>query len=153
MDLSRELRELYTKGQGRRELFDALSGYTNRVAETPIDRAMSATGMSYDAVIALFKELEALGIGKFKLGRKGAKTRLVWNYAPRTVGSVAKGASDRLEAYFEDGGAAPISETMINQEPPQVYDSHYLIAEAKRELAAKLRISPEQITISVNLVG
>jgi len=154
MDLSRELRELYKKGQGRRELFDAWSTYTKRISETPADRAMGMTGMSYEAVIALFKELDAIGVGKFKLGRKGAKTRLIWNYAPRTVGEVAKGVSDQLEAYFDDQSA----ETLVDEpeEPAEavaVHDSHFWIAEAKKELAAKLRVLPEHISITVNITG
>jgi hypothetical protein len=154
MSLPQELRDLYKKGQGRRELFDAWSTYTNRISETPADRAMGLTGMSYEAVITLFKELDELGIGKFKLGRKGAKTRIVWHYAPRTVGDVAKGASNQLEAYFDDQGEEPPSEELEQSaEIPDVRDSHALIAQAKKELAAKLRILPEHITITVNITG
>jgi hypothetical protein len=38
-------------------------------------------------------------------------------------------------------------------ESPDVRDSHALIAQAKKELAAKLRILPEHITITVNITG
>jgi hypothetical protein len=161
MDLSQELRDLYKKGQGRRELFDVWATYTKRISETPADRAMGLTGMSYDAVITLFKELDGLGIGTFKLGRKGGKTRIVWNYAPRTVGEAAKGVSNQLEAYFDEQSAEPPSEESERpSEAPEkpaealaVHDSHALIAQAKKDLAAKLRVLPEQITITVNITG
>jgi hypothetical protein len=149
------LRDLYNKGQGRRELFDMLATYTNRRTELLVERAMDSTGLGYETVVKILRELEHHGIGKFKLGRKGGQTRLVWYYSPRSVGEAAQGVSAELDAYNGDDsvdvGRPRLPPDQPHAAPPP--DSHSLIAQAKRDLAAKMRISPDQITITVNLIG
>jgi hypothetical protein len=155
MTLVDALRDLYKKGQGRSELFEGFATYTNRRTELLVERAIEYTGLSYDTIVTLFRELDELGIGTFKLGRKGAKTRLVWNYSPRSVGEAARGDSDQLESYNGDEAIelSNSSPQHDREHADSMLDIPVLIAQAKRDLAAKLKISPDEITITVNITG
>ena len=158
MKVEPELRALYKKGGGWREFFDLLSSYTNRRSQLSAENAEQYSGLAYETVVGFLKQLAALGVGTFRFGRHGKKTRIIWKYSPRSVGEVAQGKRAELEAYSPDGEAegpddpAEPSDDEPDEPPkpaaPQASLSQ-LIQAAKRDLAAKLGIEPEKIEITI----
>ena len=145
-----ELRRLYRSRQGKAAFFDMLATYTNRVSEISAENAATYTDLEYDMIVEIFRELEALKIGTFKVGRRGKPTRIVWNYSPKSVGEVASGAAMALDSYVD--GATEESEptpTKAVTGGAPFKESQQIIEEAKRELAAKLGVAPAAISITI----
>ena len=107
--------------------------------------------MGYATIVKFLKELDEIGIGDFKYGRRGAKTRIVWKFSPRSVGDVAQGKSSQLEGYDEAADSAPYFAQQLYEGSGAKGEAGWasLIAEAKSDLAAKMNISPERITITI----
>jgi hypothetical protein len=150
MAVQDDLRDLHSKGGGWREFFEMLSTYTNRRSDIQALRAAKQVGLAYQTVVGFLKDLDALGVGKFKFGRRGGKTRLIWNFSPRSVGDVARGTATMLEPYEAEGSDEESAIESPAPEPPKTAGPTVamMIAEAKNALAAKMGISPDQISIS-----
>jgi hypothetical protein len=147
-----QLQALYNKGGGWHEFFEMLSTYTRRRTELNADKAAEHSGLALETVVGFLKELDNIGIGKFVLGRRGFKTRLIWNCSPRSVGDVARGRATELESY-EGPEETELAEGVREPGPRGDLQTEFaiLIAEAKRDLAAKMGISPTQISITINM--
>ena len=145
------LGHLYEKGEGRREFFRMLSTYINWRTDMQAATAAEYTKLGYATIVKFLKELDEIGIGDFKYGRRGAKTRIVWKFSPRSVGDVAQGQSSQLEGYDEAIDPIPHAAEQLLEGGAATNDADWasLIAEAKSDLAAKMNISPEQITITI----
>lgn len=153
MPVQDALRNLYGMGGGRRQFFEMLSTYANRRTELPADRAAAQTGLGYDTIVEFLKELGHLKIGEFKLGRRGHSTRLIWHYSPRSVGDVAQGKAAALEGYKEESHEEESATGSQMLEPvaapgPPGQSVAAMVVEAKNGLAARMGISPDQITIT-----
>lgn len=157
MTLNQELRKRYKQGGGWREFFDMLSTYTNRVGATTAENAAKYTGLAYETIVMLMRDLDELGVGEFKFGRRGGKTRLIWNYSPASVGEVACGKKAELDPY-PDAAARRGDEvaTMTfddDSDDEAVREPRHSLSEmvenAKRELADQLGVQPEQIEIVI----
>lgn len=98
VDLSANLREIYERDDVARRLFDNFAGRKNDYRMTTVSRGVGLTGASRSEIVALFRELEQLGAGSFKSGRRGSKTRIEWDYSIRSLGAAAQGSVDPLEA-------------------------------------------------------
>ncbi len=154
MSLPNELKRLYKRGEGWRELFDALAAYEKRTTMLSAERAVQISGLAQETIIGGMKELDRLGVGEFKFGRRGGKTRLVWDYSPRSVGRVAQGKQEELESYAEGEGMVDDDASEEAADTPVLTGSvamptPILIEQAKRSLAVQLGVAPEQIEIIV----
>jgi hypothetical protein len=146
------LRDLYVRGGGRREFFEMLSTYTNWRTDMQAARAAEHTKLGYTTVVRFLKELSEIGVGDFKYGRRGAKTRIVWKFSPRSVGDVARGRTSQLEGYDEAADPPPYAAPQQLSEGGKASgepDWASWVAEAKSYLAAKMNIPPEEITITI----
>jgi hypothetical protein len=112
------LKRLYVQDQTAKALLDKLAERKNGATVTKAKRAATVTGQEYRRIIAVFKELEELGLGRFLAGRKGHDSRMEWAFDVRTLGPVARGAKMQLaEVPFdsedddEDSGDADATES------------------------------------------
>ena len=150
MSLPIELKRLYKKGGGWRDLFDALAGYQKPMRELTAERASEISELAYETVVSGMKELAQLGVGEFRFGRRGGKTRIEWSYSPGSVGRVAQGRQDTLEAYAEtEEEEADKAEDEPVTPPAAPLSVSSLIESAKRSLAAQLGVEPDRIDITI----
>lgn len=145
-----ELRVLYKQGMGWKEFFDSIASYQKPMAELTAERAVEKSGLAHETIVTGFKQLAELEIGEFKYGRRGGKTRILWNYSPGSVGRVAQGLQNELESYSED-------EQVVLDEPDPEADEGELTAarmsvmieQAKQRLAQQLGIDAKRIEIAI----
>ena len=95
--LTAGLRELYRDNEVARRLFDDFAGRRKDRSMTPASRAAYLADASHGEIIALFRELDRLRVGEFKIGRRGSKTRIEWLFSMRSLGEVAKGEANQPE--------------------------------------------------------
>jgi hypothetical protein len=152
MSLQDALRDLYRTGEGWREFFEMLSTYTNRRSVLNAENAANHTKLAHETIVEFLRHLARLEIGKFKFGRRGAKTRIIWNFSPRSVGDVAQGKAAVLERYVEgdDDEAPAIESPLALPAKTSIVDFPAIIEEAKSALAARLGISPDQVNINLD---
>lgn len=91
------LRDLYRDNDVARRLFDDLAGRQKDRSMTPASRAAYLANASHGEIVTLFRRLDSLGAGEFKIGRRGAKTRIEWLFSMRSLGEVAKGEANQPE--------------------------------------------------------
>ena len=96
------LQELYKSNQAARSLFDYYAARARSSKKTSVDRAEFVTGEDYYDIVAVFKTLEAIGVGKFLVGRKGHESRMVWDYDVISIGQTAQSLEDELEPVPKD---------------------------------------------------
>lgn len=95
--LVKGLQQLYGSNPAARRLFDNFAARQKDRRVTPASRAAVLADTSHTEVVALLRELDELGAGEFKLGRRGSKTRIEWLYSQRSLGEVARGAAAKPE--------------------------------------------------------
>jgi hypothetical protein len=88
--LSKSLEALYNENEVARSFFDHAAERQKAVAYTSVERAASVTGCSKSEMNEVFKKLAEIGAGEYKLGRRGAKTRIIWLYSINTIGLSAR---------------------------------------------------------------
>ena len=96
-NLVAELRHLYQTNGVARRLLDNFAKRQYDRKETPAAHAAFLVGAEYSEIIAVFRQLDELGAGELKVGRRGSKTRMAWNYSIRSLGAAAQGAATALE--------------------------------------------------------
>lgn len=96
------IQRLYNTNATAKELFDWLASREKGANFTNASRASQMTGENYYDVIALFRELDELGLGRFIPGRKGGKSRFEWIYDVRSLGNAAKGVTVALREVPPD---------------------------------------------------
>jgi hypothetical protein len=85
------LRRLYSQNDNR-PFFDWAALRQNDSRETSVDTMMRCGRLYREAAVGLLQELAQAGFGTFYIGRRGAKTRIAWNYSLRDIGAAARGA-------------------------------------------------------------
>lgn len=73
-----QLIELYRSHESVQNLFAVLRARRPDDGRTTVEQLSELGGISRSDAIALLKELEALGYGKFTVGRRGHPSRLEW---------------------------------------------------------------------------
>jgi hypothetical protein len=124
-DKINSLRSLHEEDETARRFLDWGAARINDSVETSVDRAVSVTRASAPEVRRLFQEFQKLGLGELKTGRKGYKTRFIWNYSLRSIGKISKRQSQSLE---------DIDVTQV--EPPD--EDPALAPQAQAEVSASL---------------
>ncbi|MCW1413353.1 hypothetical protein OLZ32_34635 [Rhizobium sp. 1AS11] len=96
------LRGIYKRDNNARAMLDSFAARKKAVSVSYADRIAFLVKLSYSEVIRIFKELEGIGCGEFKNGRKGYKTRMEWSHSLISLGEVAKGEAVSVEAINPD---------------------------------------------------
>lgn len=95
-DLVKELRRLYSTDEVAARFFDWAAGRQRDARETTIDHLTYLLRIGRREAMDLAKSLDKLGCGEFLVGRRGAKSRIKWQFSLRSMGDVAKGGADQL---------------------------------------------------------
>jgi hypothetical protein len=96
------IRALCASDEVARRLFDLFAERQRDQRETTVDRASWLIGAGYYPVVAVFKRLEEIGVGRFIAGRHGNSSRMEWKFSIRSLGAVAKGEGRKLEGVSAD---------------------------------------------------
>jgi hypothetical protein len=114
-DLVAGLRDLYKGDDAAHRLFDRFAGRKKDAKFTTAARAADLASASHGEIIALFRELDGIGAGEFKVGRRGSVSRMEWLYSVRSLGAAAQGVTGQPEAIdlteIDDGEAEAENET------------------------------------------
>ncbi len=94
--LTTDLCDLYNEDFVAQSLLDIFATRKNDVRVTTARRAARLAQATRGEIIAVFKRLAEIGAGEFKMGRRGAPTRMEWNYSVRSLGIAAQGGSAEL---------------------------------------------------------
>ena len=95
--MSEGLRELYEEDSGAREFLKWASGRQNDAARTSIDRLEQKAGVDRRKAIELAKQFDRLGCGRYIIGRRGAPSRIEWQFSLKSIGRAALGEGGTLE--------------------------------------------------------
>src|SRR5881275_1047851 len=92
-----KVKALYRSNELARRFFDQLAGRNNDARFTTIDNVMRTYALTRGEAVALLKEVADTGAAELYAGRRGWKTRLVWNFSCISVGQAASGEVGELE--------------------------------------------------------
>lgn len=99
---STKVRELGSRSSISVAFFDFLASRKRFSADLPLDVVSRAVPRaSKSDLLAIFKEMEDLGLAELRLGRRGFKTRLTWVASPVDV--VRAWTGELQEVLLEDG--------------------------------------------------
>lgn len=95
------LRKLYQSNADAKLILDHFAGFQRNRGVTLLERTENALNrggrkVAKGDIIAVFRELEDLGVGIFIVGRKSRATRFEWAYPLSAVGQFAAGKIDAL---------------------------------------------------------
>lgn len=85
------LKAVYGKNETAKALLDTFAMRKRDVAETTVHRAAQLAGVDYNEMLRALREIAEAGAGEFKVGRKGAKSRIEWEYGVRSLAAAARG--------------------------------------------------------------
>lgn len=144
-DAKDAIKRLYRSNELARRFFDHCAQRERDASETSIDRIAFRLDVSREAAIGLAQEFEEAGIGTFVVGRRGYKSRFVWDFSCISVGQVAAGESTSLEepddAVDDTEGVETIS--------PLPSGAPITITQAKNLLSESLGVPVEAIQITI----
>ncbi len=89
--LSSRLRSIYGKNSAVKSLLNVYATGKLGVLETSVSRAAQLAGVDYREMLQALRDLAEAGAGEFKVGRHGAKSRIVWEYHVRSLAAAARG--------------------------------------------------------------
>ena len=138
------IRTLYEQNLDARQLFDWVASLKNDTTETSINRIVGKLHISRGAAVSLARKLGSAGCGKFITGRRGSPSRFKWSYSRVSLGQVASGVTEVIEAPHD-----PILETEEEDAALEGSKRSLTIQEAKMSLAESLGLEPSQIGIEI----
>lgn len=115
-DVVEGLRRLFQAGGIHAKVFNWMGSYERSPSETSIERLANELSVSEFEARDVARELEGVGCGRLLLGRKGNKTRMVWEYNFRTMVAAAKGTSKKLQAADADEVRRPSGGAFIEHQ-------------------------------------
>ena len=96
-DLSYRLNAIYRENEAAKALQDTFAGRKRDVAATKVDHAAKLAGVDYNEMLRALREIADAGAGEFKVGRKGAKSRIEWDYGIRSLAAAARGKGSPIK--------------------------------------------------------
>jgi hypothetical protein len=102
--LTEGLQKEYRSNEIARALFSSLIDRRRNTLVTKAEDAAEMTGAKYADVVALFRQLEKIGAGNFRSGRRGQKTRIEWVFDVRELAAAARGDAVQIQSMH---AAAP----------------------------------------------
>ncbi len=102
-----KLRGLYSRNKPARALLDHFAKRKNAMRQTSVDRLLAVLGddgaeMSRGDLIEVLRELEAVGCGTFRIGRRGWPSRFEWRLDLVSVGQAAAGERKEIENITDE---------------------------------------------------
>jgi hypothetical protein len=145
--LAEALVELYNENDVAKAFFDVAAKRKNDSAEMSIDRMSAMTGFSRVETVDFARKLKEIGAGNFILGRKGAKSRFLWDFSLKSLGLAASGKSSKIELI--DSELLEDARDQITHASGGSSDQPITISEAKKLLAKSFGVDPEAIEIII----
>lgn len=93
-----KLRALYQSDENARHLLDHFAKRQNKANFTTAEAVETVSGAFRGDAVDLLKRLSDFGLGTYYIGRRGAQTRIEWDYDIREVGKAAQGQVKSLTA-------------------------------------------------------
>lgn len=143
------LRSLCLKSQGFVEVFRWAASRTNDARETNLDRIVQQAKIDRRMAVKFARALEELGCGNFIEGRRGAKSRIKWNYSLKSIGKAAQGQGDSLLEIASDTADDLVDQRPDSKTRDPAVEGALTISEAKRRLALALGVSSDAIEITI----
>ncbi len=144
-----KVQTLYRANSLASRFFDALASRQRDATATTIEQIARVLNSSLGDALKLAREIEETGAADLYLGRRGAKTRLVWKFSCISIGRIAVGEETELEQpenpVSEDEEAA--MESRLDEAAREL--PGLTIPQAKRLLAKTLGVNETNIEISV----
>jgi hypothetical protein len=140
-DVIKAIQRLYKENPLAQRLFDLNAERERDANVSSLDVISRKLDISRGDAVALARSLEEAGCGTFKVGRRGAPSRLEWAYSCIGLGKAAAGEPIQLEQAEN-----PQED---DEEVQNGSDEGMTIAQAKAALARKLGISVDQIEIRI----
>lgn len=84
------------------EFFEDLAGREKNYRQTTVKRAQAITKAERADVVAMFKRMEELELGRFVIGRRGAKSRFEWSVSMVDAGLAATKGRGHTIAPLDD---------------------------------------------------
>ncbi len=136
---------LYKNDPHARQYFDLIADRERDASATSIDRISWLLGITRGEAVALARRLEDAKCGEFVVGRRGQKSRFVWEYSCISLGKAAAGETSNLEQPEN-----PLPEAEEETGIPAIAPvSQLTIIQAKEALAASLGVPVANIEITV----
>lgn len=85
-----------------RTIFELFAQRERNPRETTVHTLVHQSGASRSDVIALFKSLAELELGRFILGRRESPSRFEWHTLMNEVGQTALGEADSIQSMSEE---------------------------------------------------
>jgi len=139
------LKGMYAQDDAARKFFEWAANRQNDATQTSIDYLAQKAVTDRRRAIEIAKELEALGCGEFLVGRRGAKSRIVWEVSLKSIGRAATGKAGVVESLDPE----LMAETVDLKDDTPTGSSSLTIGEAKKRLAESLGVTPDAIEITV----
>lgn len=111
------LRKFYKENEAARWLLDHLARRERDWSSTSVDRMLSNIAqdggdVSRGQLVEVMRELEGLGCGAFKVGRRGHASRFEWSVSLVSVGQFAAQEREDIEKLPDD--ASDETDSMAN---------------------------------------
>jgi hypothetical protein len=98
-----DLRQMYKDDDDvAKPLFDIFAARKKDVRRMTVRRASYLASATRGQIINLFRKLAEIGVGEFKMGRRGASTRIEWNFSVRSIGAAAQGKVAELKGIDDN---------------------------------------------------
>ncbi|MDP3626971.1 MAG: hypothetical protein Q8S12_10255 [Hydrogenophaga sp.] len=102
-DFSRKLKQLVLRSREAETLVRFLNTrYTNNVRVSHVDLMARKTGLTERQVRDVLQQMQSIGVGSLKLGRRGARTRFEWELPVTEVSRIAVGDELLDDAGWEE---------------------------------------------------
>jgi hypothetical protein len=103
------LRKFYKESAAARGVLDHFAGRERDWSATPVDRLVYNVGVegseaSRGDVIEVLRRLEALGCGRYVVGRRGHSSRFEWKVSMVSAGQYAAAERDDIAKLADDVG-------------------------------------------------
>ena len=129
-------------------LFESLARDGTKRRRTTVDELDQLISLDRQRLIAVLRELGEVGLGEFKVGRKGHPSRLEWSEDPRQLAAIAlELAASPSQPTGEIAGPPPSDAAVPGDttqlEPGEVLEHSYVL---RRDLRVRLRL-PVDLTL------
>jgi hypothetical protein len=143
-DVVARLQALCKSDEAFKRLFEWSANRQNDATQTAIDYLAFRAGTDRRRAIEMARELEELGCGRFLVGRRGAKSRIIWEISLKSIGLAATGKAKTVESLDPD-----LKDETVGLEDDGASSAPLTIIEAKKRLAKTFGVTPEAIEITV----
>jgi hypothetical protein len=140
------LKKMYAANESSKNFFEWAANRKNDATQTAIDYIAQRAVTDRRGAIEIAQQLDDLECGRFVVGRRGARSRIVWKVSLKSIGKAATGKTQKIERLDPELFAETVD---LKDDAAHEVSQNLTIAEAKKRLAASLGVEPEAIEITV----